>query len=353
MAIENKTRTLIFPRIGKLSLAIFGLLLMASGFKAVELFGFIFKPNVLKDSVILIPAGSSFNDVEKTLQDQKILQNYKAFRWVSKRKDYMKNIKPGRYELKKGMITNVLVNKLRNGQQDAVNVIFNNIRTFPELAGKIASYLEADSISILNEFFRNENSEKFKFTASTFPAMFVPNTYQIYWTTAPSQFVERMSKEYNKFWNSDRTAKATALGLSKVEVSILASIVQEETNKNDEKPIIAGVYLNRLKRGMLLQACPTVKYAVGDFTLRRITTAMTEIESPYNTYRNSGLPPGPITFPEITSIDAVLNAKQHDFLYFCANDDFSGTNVFSRTLAEHNRKAVKYQNTLNQNRIWK
>jgi UPF0755 protein len=162
-----------------------------------------------------------------------------------------------------------------------------------------------------------------------------------------------MKKEYDKFWNSERIRKADSLGMSKIEVSILASIVQEETNKKEEKPVIAGVYLNRLKRGMLLQACPTVKYAVGDFSLRRITTAMTQIDSPYNTYKYPGLPPGPITFPEITSIDAVLNAPKHDFLYFCAKDDFSGYNDFSRTLAEHSRKAARYQNVLNQQHIWK
>jgi len=353
MDVESKNQTMVFPKIGKIAVSIFGILLFVSAIWAYQLYGYIFKPNVVKDEIILIPTGSTFDDVEKLLEDQKLLQNYKAFRWVSKRKDYKTNIKPGRYEFKKGMNTNVLVNKLRNGQQDAVKVTFNNIRTFHELAGKVATYFEADSVSFLNEFLNENNLDNFKFSEATFKSMFVPNTYQLYWTAAPSQFVERMKKEYDKFWNSDRTGKAESLGMSKIEVAVLASIVQEETNKNDEKPVVAGVYLNRLKRGMLLQACPTVKYAVGDFTLRRITTAMTEIESPYNTYKKSGLPPGPITFPEISSIDAVLNAQKHDYLYFCAKDDFSGYNDFSRTLAEHNRKAARYQSALNQQRIWK
>lgn len=353
MEVESKEQKMLFPKKGKILIILFAVLLIIAAGIAYQLYGYIFKPNVVKDAVILIRTGSTFDDVAISFQDQKILQNYKAFRWVSKKKDYTYNIKPGRYELKIGMNTNDIVNKLRNGHQDAVNVIFNNIRTFPELAGKVATYFEADSVSFLSEFLNEDNLDKFHFTRNTFQSMFVPNTYQMYWTAKPSQFVERMKKEYDKFWNSERTRKADSLGMSKIEVSILASIVQEETNKKSEKPIVAGVYLNRLRQGMLLQACPTVKYAVGDFTLRRITTAMTEIDSPYNTYRNSGLPPGPITFPEISSIDAVLNATHHDYLFFCAKDDFSGYNDFSRTLSEHNRKAARYQNALNQQRIWK
>ena len=353
MAIERKTRAMMFPKIGKLSMAIFGLLLLVSGFRAFELFGFIFKANVVKDAVILIPEGATFNDVTNILKKQEVLKNYRAFHWVSKKKKYKENIKPGRYELKKGMNTNNLVNKLRNGVQDPVNVTFNNVRTFPQLAGKVADYLETDSGSMLRILENSDIIKKYSFSEATFPAMFIPNTYQFYWTTTPEQFVERMKKEYDKFWNSERIAKASAEGLSPVEVATLASVVQEETNKNEEKALIAGVYLNRLNKGMLLQACPTVKYAVGDFSLRRITDDMTKIQSPYNTYLNAGLPPGPINFPEITSIDAVLNATHHNYLYFCAKDDFSGYNVFSRTLAEHNRNAARYQRALNQKKIWK
>jgi UPF0755 protein len=353
MAINIKFQTMVFPKIGKIAIAIFCVSLILSASWAYQIYGYIFKPNVVKDTVILIRTGSTFDDVKTLIDDQKILKNMRAFMWVSKKKDYSANIKPGRYELKAGWNTNLLVNKLRNGQQDALNITFNNIRTFPELAGKVASYLETDSTSLLNEFTKSDSPSKYQFTTVTFPAMFIPNTYQFYWTTTPSQFIERMNKEYEKFWNKGRIEKATGLRMSTIEVSILASIIQEETNKNDEKPVIAGVYLNRLKRGMLLQACPTVKYAVGDFTLRRITTEMTEINSPYNTYQNTGLPPGPINFPEIQSIDAVLNAKQHNYLFFCAKDDFSGYNVFSKTLAEHNRNAERYHNALNQQRIWR
>ncbi|HPS13834.1 MAG TPA: endolytic transglycosylase MltG, partial [Prolixibacteraceae bacterium] len=290
MAIESKIRAMLFPKNRKIWILLLVLLFIVLALWAFRLYGYIFTPNVSEDTVILIPTGSTFAEVDKIMIDQKVLQNEKAFRWIAKKKGYTQNVKPGRYELKKGMNANVVVNKLRNGQQDAVNVIFNNVRTFPELAGKIAAYLEIDSSALLNEFLQKGIPEKFQFTEATFPAMFIPNTYQFYWTTTPEQVVERLNREYMKFWNTERTNKATALGLSKIEVSILASIVQEETNKNDEKPVIAGVYLNRLKRGMLLQACPTVKYAVGDFTLRRITTEMTQTDSPYNTYRVAGLP---------------------------------------------------------------
>jgi UPF0755 protein len=353
MAEESKTHTMKFQRIGKLLIILLGVLLIALMVWAYQLYGYIFNPNVVKDAVILVPKGSTYNDVEKLLQDQQVIKNYRAFRWVAKKKKYRENVKPGRYELKKDWNSNTLLNKLRNGVQDPVNVTFNNVRTFPELAGKIAGYLECDSTALLAEFTNKDIPAKDSFTEGTFPAMFIPNTYEFFWTSTPSQFVDRMKKEYDHFWTPERTERAKALGLSPIEVSILASIVQEETNKDDEKPVIAGVYLNRLKRGMLLQACPTVKYTVGDFTLRRITTAMTQIASPYNTYLNAGLPPGPITIPEISSINAVLNAKQHDYLYFCANPDFSGYNVFSRTLAEHNRNAALYQSALNQKKIWK
>jgi UPF0755 protein len=353
MTIREKIQIKTILSSGKLWIIPAVLLLMVLLGWSYHIYGLIFNPNVLKDDVILIPTGTTFADLENRLKDQHLIRNEKAFLWVAKKKNYIKTIKPGRYEVKKDWNTNMLLNKLRSGVQDPVKVTFNTIRTFPELAGKIASYLEADSAALLSEFTGEDVAKKYSFNEATFPAMFIPNTYQFYWTTTPSQFVERMKKEYDHFWTKERITKANALGLNQVQVSILASIVQEESNKSEERPIIAGVYLNRLKIGMLLQACPTVKYSVGDFTLHRVTTAMTQIQSPYNTYLNPGLPPGPIAFPEITAIDAVLNAKQHDYLYFCANDDFSGTNVFAHTLAEHNRNAAKYQNALNQRKIWK
>jgi UPF0755 protein len=191
------------------------------------------------------------------------------------------------------------------------------------------------------------------FTPPTFPVMFVPNTYEMYWTTTPANFTKRMKIEYDKFWNEERKTKADRIGLTPIEVSILASIVQEETAKNDEKPLVAGLYINRLKRGMPLQADPTIKYAVNDFTLRRVLNTHLEMDSPYNTYKFAGLPPGPINFPEITSIDAVLNFKKHNFIYMCAKSDFSGYHNFAQTLAQHNRNADAYRAALDANKIFK
>lgn len=353
MAIDKKTRALLFPKIGKWSMIVFALLLLVAGVRAFELFGYIFKENVKKDAVIYIPSDASFEDVEALLIEQDLLYNMKAFSWVSKKKEYKKNIKPGKYELKKGWNTNQLLNVLRGGMQDPVDVTFNNVRTFEELAGKVNPYFEADSMQLLATFTSEKQNNNYPFGHENFMAMFIPNTYEFYWTNSPEQFVERMYKEYQRFWNDSRKKKAEELGLSLVEVSTLASIVQEESVKGEERPVIAGLYLNRLKRGMLLQADPTIKFAIGDFTVRRITNAMLEIDSPYNTYKYAGLPPGPINFPEITSIDAVLNAKEHNFLYMCAREDFSGYHHFARTLSEHNRNAARYRQALNRNRIWK
>jgi UPF0755 protein len=353
MTIDKKSRTLIFPKLGKFSLALFGLLLIISGFRAFELFGYIFKANVTKDFVLFVPEEATFTDVENLLKKNEVLANYKAFRWVSKKKEYNTNIKPGRYELKKGWNTNVVVNKLRNGIQDPLNATFNNVRTFKDLAGKITAYISADSSSLLTEFLRPDNYSDKGFSIETAKCMYIPNTYQLYWTTSPKQFVERMHNEYKRFWTDERIEKANQINMTPIEVSILASIVQEETSKNDEKKKVAGLYLNRLKRGMLLQADPTVKYAHNDFAIRRITLQMLAIDSPYNTYKYQGLPPGPITFPDIISIDAVLHAENHNYLFMCAKEDFSGYHNFATTLSQHNQNAARYHRALNQMNIWK
>ena len=343
----------MFPKITRFSIAIFALLLIITGVRAFELFGFVFKPIVEKDAVILISKGSDFNDVETILTQQHIISNVKAFRWVSKKKSYRDNIKPGRYEVKKGWNTNELINLLRIGSQTPVKVTFNNVRYFEELAGKVSRYFDDDSIAFLTAFKDESNYTKYGFTANTFSAMFIPNTYEFYWTTSPEKFIEKMHVEYGKFWSGDRLAKAEKLKLTPIEVTTVASIVQEETIKADEKAKVAGLYLNRLKRGMLLQADPTIKYAIHDFSIHRVTNIMLESNSPYNTYKFAGLPPGPVNFPEISSIEAVLNAEDHNYLYMCAKEDFSGYHNFSRTLIQHNLNAAKYRRALNKNGIYR
>jgi UPF0755 protein len=353
MSIERKSKQMLMPKIGKITIIVIAVLFIVTGYKAYELFMYTFKPAVKIDAVVYIPTGADFKQVENILEASNAMVSMKGFRWVAKKKEYPKTVKPGRYKLTKGMNTNQLVNRLRSGNQSPVRVTITNVRTWEDLAGKVAGYLEPDSVVFLQYFRDTTVSVKYGFNPESFKAMFIPNTYEFYWNTTPEAFVERMHQEYQKFWNSDRKQKADSLGMTMLEVSTLASIVQEESNKHDERPVVAGVYMNRLKRGMLLQACPTVKYAVGDFTLRRITTEMTRIDSPFNTYVHAGLPPAPITFPEITSIDAVLKAQKHNYLYFCAKDDFSGYNVFAQTLEEHNRNAARYQRELNRNNIYR
>lgn len=353
MSIQRKNRAQVFPRLSKISIIIFAVLLIGSGYRAFELFGFIFNENVKRSAVILIPTGANFHHVEKIMVQHELLNNQKAFRWVSRKKEYTDSVKPGRYEIKKGWNTNQLVNLLRSGEQAPVKLTFNNVRFYEDLAGKVSRYLETDSLTLYQALIADTLPAYFGFAAETFPAMFIPNTYETYWTTMPKTFIARMHKEYQRFWNEERTSRANKLGLTPVQVSILASIVQEETVKEDEKPIVAGLYLNRLKMGMPLQADPTIKFALHDFSIRRITNEMLEIDSPYNTYKNAGLPPGPINFPEISSIEAVLNPRQHNYLYMCAKEDFSGYHNFSTNLAQHNIHAARYRNALNKLKIWK
>jgi UPF0755 protein len=225
------------------------------------------------------------------------------------------------------------------------------VRTKEDLAGKVSKYLIADSISILNLFSDENQIQKFGFTTETYRTMFIPNTYQFYWTTSAEEFAQRMKTEFDRFWNNERRKKAEQINLTPAEVTVLASIVQSETAKNEELARISGLYINRLNRGQFLQADPTVKYAVGDFTLKRILNVHLEIDSPYNTYKYVGLPPGPINFPETSAIDAVLNHERHNYIYMCAKEDFSGFHNFAVTLTEHNRNAAKYRAALNRNNI--
>ncbi|MBT3385336.1 MAG: endolytic transglycosylase MltG [Prolixibacteraceae bacterium] len=353
MTIDQKSKLLLFPRIGKFIIVFFALAFIVVGIRAYQLYNYIFQENVKTEFILIIPDNATFEQVTDSLITNDVLHNYKAFNWVSNKKNYKLTVKPGRYLFKIGMNTNQLVNMLRGGLQQPVNVTFNNIRFKEDLAGKVSVYIQADSISIINLFYDEEKIEKYGFTPETFRAMFIPNTYEFFWTTSAEDFADRMKAEYNNFWNETRKKQASEINLTPVEVTILASIVQSETAKKDELKRIAGLYLNRLKRGQLLQADPTVKYAVGDFSLKRILNSHLDIESPYNTYKYAGLPPGPINFPEVTTIDAVLNFEKHTYIYMCAKEDFSGYHNFASTLAQHNRNAALYRTALNSNRIWK
>jgi UPF0755 protein len=251
------------------------------------------------------------------------------------------------------MNNNRLLNLLRSGSQTPVKFTFNNIRTIEQFAGRVAEQLEMDSVSLLKAVKENATLKEMGFDEESAAALFIPNTYELYWNIDADDFVEKMVGEYNRFWNEERRNKAKSLNMTPIEVSILASIVDKETAKVSEMPRIAGVYINRLKKNWLLQADPTLIFALGDFEIKRVLDAHKEIKSPYNTYKHIGLPPGPICIPSIAAIDAVLNAENHKYFYFCAKDDLSGYHVFARNMSEHNRNAEKYRKALNKMKIWK
>jgi UPF0755 protein len=262
-------------------------------------------------------------------------------------------VKGGHYVVQKGMTYERLVKMLYLGQQTPVNmVISGTVRTKSRLAGILAKQIEADSISLLDAFNDSVFLKELDFTPDNSILLFMPNTYNVYWNRNVKQLFRDMKREYDRYWTADRLEMVKRLNMTKEEVMTLASIIVEESAKYDELPMIAGVYLNRLRVGMPLQADPTVKYALNDFSLQRILTVHTEVDSPYNTYRYKGLPPGPICIPDGRAIDAVLNHAQHEYLYFCAKDDFSGYHVFAKTLQQHNRNANAYRNALNRRRIF-
>lgn len=308
---------------------------------------------IIKSKVIFIPTGANFEDVMDTLRAHHILKHEKSFLWQAELKKYKDKVRPGRYRILAGMSSNEIINLLRAGLQEPVTVTFTNIRTKDQLVTRVCKKLEADSTelrALLNDerFIR----EKFGLRSETILVMFLPNSYQFNWNTSSRQFLERMQTEYKKFWTEERKQKAKDIKLSQSQVSILASIVQAEQMRfAEERPVIAGLYLNRLRIGMPLQSDPTVICAIGDYAVNRVLDKDKEVDSPYNTYLHTGLPPGPIYIPEISSIEAVLNHQKNAYLYMCAREDFSGKHNFAKTLNEHNRNAQRYRNALNKNRI--
>jgi UPF0755 protein len=343
----------------KLIIALFAILITIGSIWIYEVYKKIYQPSVFLDNKLqdyfYIPTGSDLAYVANSLYEQGIIDNPATFTWVAERKNYKTKIYPGRYLLKAGMSNNQLIDLLRSGQQVPVKLTFNSIRTKEQLASKISRQLEADSLTLINLLNDDEFLyEKFKMGTSNILTLFIPNTYELWWNTSADKFLERMANEYKSFWNEERKAKAQNIGLSQTEVCVLASIVQaEQSRHNDEKPIIAGLYINRLKKGMRLESDPTLVYAWGDFTINRVLNIHKEIDSPYNTYRNSGLPPGPINLPEISSLDAVLNYTKNDYIFMCAKEDFSGYHNFSKTYDQHLNYANKYRAELNKRKIMK
>lgn len=352
MGLIRRNRPMTFPKSGKWILLVLGVIIIITGYRAFHLYNAIFETNVIKGGFIYIPEEADFQQVKDSLIGGNFIKTQKTLDWIANKKNYPDLIKAGAYKLEKGWSNNKLIDILRSGSQTPIRVTFNNIRFTGDLAGKLSNYFQSDSLAFIKALTDAGIHEQYGFTKENFPCMFIPNTYEFYWTTSPENFIKRMNKEYTKFWGDERAKKAKQIGFTPEQVSTLASIVQEETIKEDEKTSVAGVYVNRLKRGWPLQADPTIKFAVGDFNIKRILTIHLEVNSPYNTYKNKGLPPGPINFPDISSIDAVLNYKKHKYLYFCAKEDFSGYHNFAKTLREHNNNAAKYQRELDKKRIW-
>lgn len=298
---------------------------------------------------VYVPTDSNYEDVKKIISPY--IENMGRFEMVANKTSYPENVKPGRFLFTKGMNSYALVKTMRVNVP--VKLAFNNQERLENFAGRVGSQIEADSLSLLTSFkdsiFLKENG----FNEENVLAMFIPNTYEIYWNTSAVKFRDKMIKEYRNFWNADRVAKAEKQGLTPVEATILASIVHKESVKKDERPRIAGVYLNRLRLGMPLQADPTVIYAIkkrdNDFNqvIKRVFFNDLTMASPYNTYVNTGLPPGPIAMPDITALEAVLNPEKNDFIYFCASVDRFGYHEFAATLKEHNVNAKKYSDWIN------
>ena len=334
-------------------LVVFTMMLSSFAFYTYQI---LYTPNVLieeEDRYFAIPKGTTFKDLQNMLAEQRIVNDLVSFSFLAKIKDLDTNVKNGMY-LIQGDMTNIeLINLLRSGSQTPVKLTFSNARLLRQLPKVLTHSLEIDSADLAPLLLADSTAAYYGFTKETFISMFIPNTYEVYWTMSPEGLLDRMKQEYDRFWTEERKQKAEQLGMTQAEVSTLASIVQGETNKMDEAPTIAGVYINRLKRRIPLQADPTLVFAIGDFSIRRILNKDKEFESPYNTYKYYGLPPGPINMPSIPALNAVLNYEQHNYLYFCAKADFSGYHAFARTLREHNVNARKFQRALNQERIYR
>ncbi len=328
-------------------------LFLASVIIVIQYYEKIYSSNVKvnEEEYFFISTGMDRPDLLSSLVANEIILDSNSWNWVADRKQFYEP-KPGRYQLKEGMSNNDLINLFRSGMQSPVQLTFNTVRTKEDLARIVAQQIEADSLNLIQLLNDPQVAGKYGFNNQTFMTLFLPNTYEFYWNTNAEQFLQRMALEFKKYWTDERKMKANSIGLSQSEVSILASIVQAEQEIHvSEQAKVAGLYLNRLRRGMRLQSDPTLVFAIGDFSIRRVLNNHKQINSPYNTYLNSGLPPGPINLPSLSAINAVLNAEKHSYLYMCAKSDFSGYHDFSKSLRQHEHFARAYRRELNKKGI--
>ncbi|MBK5285206.1 MAG: endolytic transglycosylase MltG [Bacteroidia bacterium] len=332
-------------------------LLLLIGSVSAFLFYVFLTPNISlkqrENPFIYITTGSRYENVLLALDTTVVIKSQFTFRTVSKLMKYPSHIRAGRYKIYSGMDNFALIKLLRSGLQSPVDLVFNTIRTKEQFTEKISEQIEAGKDSLDYLLSDKKTLSSIHLDSNSAITLFIPNTYEFFWNTSALAFLERMEKENEKFWTKERVMKASQTGLSKTQVSILASIVEQETQRNDEKPLIAGVYINRLKKNMKLEADPTLVFALGDFSIRRVLAEHKKINSPYNTYKNTGLPPGPICIPSIASIDAVLNRISHNYLYFCAKDDLSGSHAFASSYQQHMVNARRFHAALNRRGIRK
>ncbi len=332
----------------KIILSILAAIVLITGFAAWKFFG----PTVHspEKKFFYIATGETYEGVKADLHDKKIVAGETWFNWASKAIGYDK-VKPGRYEIKKGMSLVKLVRMLKNGQQTPVNFVITKIRTKEVLASRIGKSFECDSLQMINFLNSPDSLKEYGLDSNTVMAAAMPFTYTLKWNTTPRSVFQQFYTAYKTFWTAERKRKADSLGITPIQASTIASIIDEETNAKTDKPNIASVYLNRIAKGMPLQADPTLKFAMKNFALKRVLNVHKETISPYNTYSNKGLPPGPICTPGVETIDAVLDSPKTDYLYFVANSTFDGTHIFTTNYADHMKYARIYQQELNKRNI--
>ncbi|HTI61619.1 MAG TPA: endolytic transglycosylase MltG [Mucilaginibacter sp.] len=338
----------------KIIIALVVVLILSLGLTGVFYYLRYYGPNVTgKQEYLYIHTGATYADVYKTIQDKGIVKDTASFNVSAHNMKYINRVKPGRYHLHAGMGNRRLINMLASGSQEPIQLSFHNLRLKEDFAGFVSKKIEPDSVSILRLLDSDQFLQQYGFTRDNVYSVFIPNTYQLYWNTTPEKFFKRMYANYEKFWTPERKQQAKEINLTPVEVSVLASVVDAEALHDDEMPTIAGLYLNRLKKGMKLESDPTVIFALHDFTIRRVLNRYLSYNSPYNTYLHTGLPPGPIMMPSVNALDAVLNYKKTDYIYMCAKEDFSGYHNFATNQADHLINARKFQQALNERNIKK
>ena len=340
-------------KIWKILIGCFLAVLVIAGSLAGAFYYYFMAPQFFpaQTSYVYIDRDDTADSVYVKVQEVGNVKDFHGFKWMSEYRHYPESIRTGRYEIRNNESVYEVFSRIWRGYQTPMNVTINSARTMKRIAGQAGSQLMIDSVEIATMMYDSAFQAKMGYTQETMPALFIPNTYEMYWDITVDEFFERMQTEHKRFWNASRKAKAAEMGLTENEVATLASIVEEETNNNGEKPSVAGLYYNRLRIGMPLQADPTIKFALQEFGIRRILNSDLNVESPYNTYLHRGLPPGPIRIPSVVGLDAVLNYTHHNYLYMCAKEDFSGTHNFAATYGEHLRNAQRYWAALNKRKI--